>query len=257
MNGDYDRFINNIYEKSNINLRLYKQTQMFRRLTTLRDKRGYHTFGDYYRAMLQDEELYEEFLNRITINVSDFFRNQRRWEVLKQNVFPRLAKNSQRIKVWSAACAAGEEPYSLAMIADHSGILKRTSVLATDLDQAVLARAREGVYTNKSLRELPLPFKEKYFEQLGDRYYVLPKLKKRVTFKRHNLLEDDYEQGFDLIVCRNVFIYFTDEAKHIIYKQFSKALRSGGVLFVGSTEQIVNPQRYNLKPTETFFYEKC
>ena len=98
--------------------------------------------------------------------------------------------------------------------------------------------------------------KQKYFEQEGSFYKVTPDIKRTVTFKKHNLLNDRYEQNHDLIVCRNVMIYFTEEAKDQIYHNFSKALKPGGVLFVGSTEQIFNPAQYDFEVEDTFFYRK-
>lgn len=253
---DYQQFIDNIKRKTGIDLALYKEAQMKRRLTSLYEKRGYRNFSEYFEAIHKDKGLLEEFLDRMTINVSEFYRNARRWEVLEKKIFPKLLAENKRLKIWSAACSTGEEPYSIAMVLSSHVPLSQMSILATDLDKGVLDRAKVGVYPERSLKEVPPAIIKKYFEQDGQFFRVKDEIKRTVTFRQHNLLEDRYESGFDLIVCRNVMIYFTEEAKDIIYMNISKALRPGGILFVGSTEQIFNPERYGFESEDTFFYRK-
>jgi len=134
--------------------------------------------------------------------------------------------------------------------------LRDISILATDLDAGVLERAKVGLYQERSLKEVPKSILDKYFVNEGQHYQVKDEIKKTVQFKQQNLLSDPYGSGFDLIVCRNVMIYFTEEAKDQIYTEFSKALKPGGILFVGSTEQIFNPSKYGFESEETFFYRK-
>lgn len=130
------------------------------------------------------------------------------------------------------------------------------SILATDLDLGVIERAKVGLYPERALKEVPAPIVKQYFNNDGHFYQVKDEIKKTVTFKQQNLLEDRYDTGFDLIVCRNVMIYFTEEAKDQIYMNFSKSLKTGGILFVGSTEQIFNPSKYGFESEDTFFYRK-
>jgi chemotaxis protein methyltransferase CheR len=129
-------------------------------------------------------------------------------------------------------------------------------ILATDIDENALARAKTGIYSEKSINDVPERLKQRYFNQHGDYYYISNEIKKMITFKKHNLLADPYDGPFDLIICRNVLIYFTEEAKNRLYKKFSSALKKNGILFVGSTEQIFNPGLYHFKTEETFFYQK-
>jgi chemotaxis protein methyltransferase CheR len=103
---------------------------------------------------------------------------------------------------------------------------------------------------------VPEPIKKEFFEQTGDSYRVKETVKKQILFQKHNLLADPFEQGFDLIVCRNVLIYFTEKAKDKLYRKMSTSLQENGILFVGSTEQIFHPERFGLKSVETFFYQK-
>ena len=112
------------------------------------------------------------------------------------------------------------------------------------------------LYPERALKEVPAPIVKQYFVNEGHFYQVKDEIKQTVTFKQQNLLEDRYDTGFDLIVCRNVMIYFTEEAKDQIYMNFSKSLKPGGILFVGSTEQIFNPAKYGFESEDTFFYRK-
>ncbi|MEK5039257.1 CheR family methyltransferase [Sporosarcina sp. FSL K6-3457] len=253
---DYAGFIGNIKKKTGIDLSLYKEAQMKRRLTSLYEKKGYRNFKDYFDAIHNDTELLEEFLDRMTINVSEFYRNAQRWDVLEKKIFPKLLAQNKKLKIWSAACSTGEEPYSLAMVLSSHVPVRDISILATDLDLGVIERAKVGLYPERALKEVPAPIVKQYFNNDGHFYQVKDEIKKTVTFKQQNLLEDRYDTGFDLIVCRNVMIYFTEEAKDQIYMNFSKSLKTGGILFVGSTEQIFNPSKYGFESEDTFFYRK-
>lgn len=254
--SDYVKFVEGIKRKTGIDLALYKEAQMRRRLTSLYEKKGYRDFVDFLRALEQDRDLMNEFLDRMTINVSEFYRNGKRWEVLEKKIFPKLLQTNKRLKIWSAACSTGEEPYSLVMVLSQLVPLSQIQIIATDLDENVIQKAKLGLYPERSLAEVPRDIKAKYFEKEGNFYKVKDEIKRCVTFKKHNLLRDNYESNYDLIVCRNVMIYFTEEAKDQIYANFSKSLRKDGILFVGSTEQIFNPSRYNFEVADTFFYRK-
>lgn len=254
--SDYEKFVEGIKKKTGIDLALYKEAQMKRRLTSLYEKKGYRNFVEFLSAVEKDKELMYEFLDRMTINVSEFYRNGKRWEVLQKKIFPQLLQKNKKLKIWSAACSTGEEPYSLAMVLSQLVPLSQVQILATDLDENVIQKAKHGVYPSRSLAEVPKDIQAKYFEKEGDFYRVKDEIKRTVTFKKHNLLKDSYDSNFDLIVCRNVMIYFTEEAKDQIYMNFSKALRKDGILFVGSTEQIFNPTRYHFEVEDTFFYRK-
>lgn len=256
MGQDYEQFAANVKKKTGIDLTLYKEAQMKRRLTSLYEKKGFRSFQEYFQGISRDQDLMNELLDRMTINVSEFYRNYKRWEVLETKLLPKLLEKNKRLKIWSAACSTGEEPYTIAMILSHFLPLSQVEIMATDIDENVIARAKLGVYPERSLNEVPSGIKSKFFTKEGGYYKISEEIKKTVTFKKHNLLADPYAGPFDLIVCRNVLIYFTEEAKDILYKNFSSALKEGGIFFVGSTEQIFNPSIYNFKTVDTFFYQK-
>jgi chemotaxis protein methyltransferase CheR len=254
---DFARFVADIRRSLSIDLSQYKEGQMRRRLTTLRLKHGFGTFALYYNAMMNDANLRNEFLDRMTINVSEFWRNSNRWQVLSEFFLKPMLKTTPRPNVWSAACSTGEEPYTLAMILDSFNALDRSTILASDIDDGVLARAKEGVYPARSLREVPADYLRRYFEEVQGSFHVADRLKKAVKFRKQNLLLDCFGSHFDLIVCRNVMIYFTEEAKSALYHKFARALKPGGLLFVGSTEQIFSPGQYGFEPADTFFYRRA
>ncbi|WP_099158360.1 CheR family methyltransferase [Virgibacillus ndiopensis] len=256
MSADYIDFISHIKRKLGIDLTLYKEAQMKRRLTSLRNKRGFSTFNDYAQVLDKDEVLLQEFVDRLTINVSEFYRNPKRWHVLQDKILPALLNKSTNLTVWSAACSTGEEPYSIAIMLREHFPHVNLRIIATDIDGKVLEKAKRGIYQKQALKELPFELKEKYFRCEHGLYYIDNRIKQMVTFKKHNLLVDRYPRNVDLIVCRNVLIYFTDQAKEIIYERFSDALVEKGVLFVGSTEQIFSPNQYHFSLLDTFFYTK-
>lgn len=254
---DYEGFKVEVYQLSKIDLNAYKERQMKRRIDSLMKKNGFNQYDEYVKALKQDREVYEEFINYLTINVSEFFRNTSQWEVLEKEIFPYLFdKFGKRVKIWSAACSTGDEPYSLAMVLSKFIPLSQIQIIATDIDKQILAKAQQGIYNEKSVMGVPKEFKDKYFEKIGSSYRVSDEVKKCITFKQHNLLKDSYPDKLDLIVCRNVLIYFTEEAKNDIYKKFNHALKDQGILFVGSTEQIIQSQKFSFDTVRSFFYKK-
>lgn len=253
---DYEGFKEEIFKMTKINLSLYKEKQMKRRIDALIRKNNINTYKEYVQALKDKQELYKEFINYLTINVSEFYRNPDQWAVLEKDIFPMLLNRNRKITIWSAACSTGDEPYTLVMVLNKILPLSSIKILATDIDMGALEKAKMGVYNAKSLENLPKEFKDKYFTLSGNNYKVKDEVKNCVEFKQHNLLRDPYPSNMDLIVCRNVLIYFTEEAKNDIYKKFNIALNSQGILFVGSTEQLIMSNKYNFKSLKTFFYIK-
>ena len=160
------------------------------------------------------------------------------------------------MKIWSSACSTGEEPYSLVMLLTKFYNLEDIKILATDIDLQAIEKAKDGVYNEKALANLPKDFVDKYFEKVDGSYKISSKIKRAVEFKKLDLLKDPFPTGMDLIICRNVLIYFTNEAKDKLYKKFYSSLSDQGIFFVGSTEQILLPEQYGFKSVRTFFYKK-
>ena len=257
MLNNYEWFKTEILKLTKIDLNFYKEKQMRRRIDTLITKNKVNSYEDYVALIKGDKKLFEQFINFLTINVSEFYRNTDQWKLMDETVIPKiLANNKRQIKIWSAACSTGDEPYSLAMAFSKHVPLSNIKILATDIDKQVVEHARVGLYNAKSIAGVPADLKKKYFTQVGTSYQISDEIKKCVEFREHNLLKDAYPTDFDLILCRNVVIYFTDEAKDMIYEKFHKSLKQKGVLFIGSTEQISNYKDLGFTRLSSFYFEK-
>lgn len=253
---NYTEFKLQVLRLTGIDLNAYKENQMKRRIDANIRKHGCENYEAYLALLKKDKVLYDEFLSYITINVSEFFRNPNQWITLEKEILPRLLEKKTSLKIWSAACSTGDEPYSLAMLLSRFMPLHQIKILATDIDKEILAAAKRGEYVDKHIANIPKDLSSKYIKEQDGKYIIAPEIKNCITFKQHDLLKDPYPTNVDLIVCRNVLIYFTEEAKNSIYTRFSEALNKDGILFVGSTEQIIGAQKFNLNPYRIFFYEK-
>ena len=255
---DYEYFKKEIYSLTTIDLNAYKEKQMKRRIDTLIAKHKIVGYDKYVQALKTDKVLFEEFVGYITINVSEFYRNPEQWKYLEETGIPELIQRfGKNLKVWSAACSTGDEPYTIAMILSEYIPLSKIRIIATDLDEDVLAFAKERIYPAKRLSDLPKKYLDKHFKKVDDSHYAIsPDIKKCVEFKKHNLLKDRYFQHIHMIVCRKVVIYYTDEAKDQVYENFHGALVDDGILFIGSTEQILHAKELGFESLRTFFYKK-
>ena len=253
----YEKFKKDVFAMTQIDLSAYKEKQMKRRIDTLIKKNNIQNYDDYIKLIKADKERFDQFVNFLTINVSEFYRNPEQWKILDQDVFPSLIQRfGQNLKIWSSACSTGDEPYSLAMALSKHLPLDKIKIIATDIDKEIIEKAKLGLYTAKSIAAVPDEFKKKFFTQVGPSFKISDEIKSRVEFKEHNLLKDSYPPNCNMIVCRNVLIYFTEEAKDMIYKNFNNALVQDGVLFIGSTEQIINYKEYNYSRKQSFFFIK-
>ena len=254
---DYEYFKKEIMALTTIDLNSYKEKQMKRRIDTLISKHKIVGYDKYVQALKTEKAMFEEFVNYITINVSEFYRNPDQWKILDESIFPELiSKFGKNLKIWSAACSTGDEPYSLVMALSRHVPLNQIKIYATDLDKQVIAKAKVGLYNEKSIASVPEDFKKKYFTKVGPSYKIADEIKARVEFKEHNLLKDTYPTDYHLIVCRNVLIYFTEEAKDEVFRKYCKSLSRGGMLFIGSTEQIMNYKDVGFDRKNSFFYVK-
>ena len=257
MLDNYEWFKKEVYKLTGIDLNFYKEKQMRRRIDTLAKKNKTDSYEAYVQLLKSDKILFEQFVNFLTINVSEFYRNPDQWKLMDETVIPKLLREHKRpLRIWSAACSTGDEPYSIAMAFSKHIQLSNIQILATDIDKQVLEQAQAGLYNEKSIAGVPADLKLKYFTQVGNSYKISDELKKCVTFKQHNLLKDPYSRDYDMILCRNVVIYFTDEAKDEIYKKFYQTLGNHGVLFIGSTEQIINYKEVGFSRLSSFYFEK-
>jgi len=253
---EYDVFKKKVGELCGIDLKHYKSQQMDRRINSLGQAWGVKDYEDYLNQLITNPARFKEFVNRLTINVSEFFRNPERFHELWHQVLPDILKHRSRITIWSAGCSDGSEPYSVAIIVNELNAAAKVRILATDIDREIIRKAQEGIYTANEVKSLPEDLRLKYFEQKNHLFYLKPEIKQMVEFRHHNLLNDPFPSPVDLIICRNVVIYFTEEAKNMLYKKFIEALRPGGYILVGGTEPILNYRQLGLEHTLTSFYQK-
>ena len=223
----------------------YKRASLQRRL----DKRLGEVGCGSYAAYTDFLEVHpEEFLllfNTVLINVTTFFRDTASWEYLAEEIVPRLLAGKTEddpIRLWSAGCASGQEPYSLAMmLAEAMGweaFKARVKIYATDIDEEALAQARSASYSAREVRDVPPALLEKYFDREGDRYVFSKDLRRSLIFGRHDLLQDSPISRIDLLSCRNTVMYFNSQVQTGILARFHFAIREGGFLFLGKAEML-------------------
>ena len=217
---------------------------------------GAKTLEEYSKLIERDGQIKQKFLDYITINVTDFFRNKDLVEEFEKIVRENLNPKFGALKIWSAACSIGSEPYSLGIIMDKNNLRIKNRILATDIDDEILKRARKGRYKEIEIKNLEKTDLKKYFTPEEKEYTIDSKIKNMVNFKKHDLILDRYERDFHIIICRNVTIYFKNDVKEEIYRKFNDSLVEGGILFTGATESIYNPEKIGFKKLSTFIYEK-
>ncbi len=259
-----------------LDLSLYKPKQVKRLLESALRRYGLSSYGELLEKLRKDPVMLQNFKGRMSINVSEFFRDPVRFEYLEENVLEELVHKSRGLNVWSAGCSIGCEPYSVAMLLWKKNALRGCRILGTDIDDDSLHRAQEALYWEDEIRYVPRSLRNRFFasamdveEQrlpspqrrkpdgsLEDIYQLEDKIQRVVTCRQENVFTSRYKQDFDLIVCRNMAIYFTEEAKSQLYNILYQALRPGGYIFVGGTEIIFQAEEIGLKNPAPFFYRK-
>ncbi len=255
---EYGTFKENVRSLTGIDLNAYKY-QIHRRVHMLMQRWRVQSYEEYYRTIASSEEKLREFLDYLTINVSEFFRNPQRWWEIKDKIIPSLLKDrrSNSLRLWSAGSATGEEPYSLSMLALECGLSTKEKIRASDIDAGVIKKAQKGEYHKRQLVNVPEPWKKKYFRPGKEEFFEISQdVKSRVQFVRENLIEDSFQKNLDLILCRNVVIYFSPETKSKLYRKFYDSLVPGGYLMVGSTEQIFEYRKIGFVSAGPFLYQK-
>jgi chemotaxis protein methyltransferase CheR len=247
----FERIKSFIESRYGINIGQYKKKQMFRRLDAWLRRSRALTWEEYFQMVREDPEEEDRFRDYLTINVTSFFRDPERWEDLQKSVLPSLlsglngSPSREGLKIWSAGCSIGAEPYTLAMLMNRISPRRRHDILATDFDRGALRKARAGgPFTKDDIKHVPEGELKRFFQPDGDLYFVKEQLRKSIRFEEQDLLGSIFERDFDLIVCRNVVIYFTRPIKENLYRKFHRALSQEGILFLGGTEII--PQSRSL-----------
>jgi len=254
---EYTYLKSKILRLTKIDLDNYKPAQMRRRLEGFIDRTRGLDVNVYCKNLDRDPKMLRDLQDFLTINVSEFFRDTDPFETLQNRVLPGLLKRSPDLNIWSAGCSIGAEPYSLAMILRKLSPGSKHRILATDLDEKALAKAAAGgPYSAAEVKGVPREFAGKHLVAGGGGYRVAENIRRRVEFRKHDMLTGPPGGGFDLILCRNVMIYFTEKAKEGLHIGFAGALKDQGVLFLGGTEALLDFQALGLKRIHTSFYQK-
>ena len=255
---EYDYIRRELLNLVDVDLSAYRSQQVQRRLATYLLRSGHPNWPSFFRTVRDDPASLRKLKDYLTINVSAFFRDPEKYEHFKDTILPGLLHDCATLNVWSAGCSYGQEPYSLAItLSEINGSSHSHHILATDFDQHALEHARSGgPYSAEEVANVPAVLLKRYFISLPNGYQVKEDLQRQITFRHHNLLEDPSDGDFDLIVCRNVVIYFTVETKSQLYRRFHDALRPGGVLFVGGTEIVSEAADIGLTPAGISFYRR-
>lgn len=254
---DYPRFVQAFHGISGLDLNFYKENQMKRRILNFMSQKGFQeNYTEFIRSLNQDNALYDAFFKHLTINVTQFFRDVKQWDVFRETIIPSLLKSRSSLKIWSAGCSAGQEACTMGIILNEYFPGTTYSILGSDIDSNVLKQAQEGIYDEKDFASTPPRIIDKYFTVQNKKYQINKNITKNCTYKKQNLLTDKFDRGFDLIACRNVVIYFTDDAKDVLYKKFTDSLNPGGILFTGSTEHLFSKSQLGLNTVSSFFYQK-
>jgi chemotaxis protein methyltransferase CheR len=238
----------------------YKEAHFRRRINVRIRATNSESYGAYLKLLKKDPQEYEFLVDTLTVNVSEFFRNLETFKIIEKEIIPSIVKYRSEslirsIRIWSAGCAAGEETYSLAILLHRA--LKtnfdryRVRIIGTDIDAQSLEKARKGVYGENSLKNLDICTKERYFLKQKDAYQIIDELKSITQFKRHDLISDSRIDHFDLIVCRNVMIYFKKESQEHLQLNFYQALEKGGFFVIGKSETLLETASGLFKPYNT------
>lgn len=261
-----------IYRERGFDFREYKETTLTRRLSRRLHARGAKTYASYADILDCDPTEYDRLFNDFTINVTSFFRDDIAYRALEEVAMPALIgkgdiaqvghanikqniTTDRSLRIWSAGCATGEEPYSVAMLLlemlGEEIEFWNVTILGTDVDTKTLARARDGWFAMKDITAIRPAWLKKYFIPEGEVFRVRPGLRQLVTFELHNLVNDSPYRDLDLVVCRNVLIYFTPSLQTRVLKGFYEALKEGGFLLLGKAEGLIGNTRNLFAPVDS------
>ncbi|BAC91271.1 CheR family methyltransferase [Gloeobacter violaceus] len=239
---------------SNIDIFAYKSHQLHQRLVIRRQLAGVESWADYRRHLLDCPQAFARLRESLVTSVSSFFRDPEQWQVLESRVLPRLAGGGP-LSAWSVGCAMGQEPYSLAVCLDGAGRLAGSKLVGSDCSAAAIEQARRGVY--RSALEKTIPERLHPYAQAADGVYTLCEpLRRAVEFRCEDVFRRSFDGGWDLIFCRNVLIYLNEGAQRRLLRRLAHALRPGGVLFVGRSERVTQPEVLGLAVTTPYLYRR-
>jgi chemotaxis protein methyltransferase CheR len=253
---EYGSFCSGVRRLCGIDLAQYKRVQMERRIRSFAQRRGITQLGEYLGMLAGSGDELDAFLDRVTINVSQLWRNPEQWELLRANVLPEFAARG-RLRAWSAGSSYGAEAYTLAATCAEVLPHARVEIIGTDIDRRMVERARAGVFSADDARDAPRAQRLRWFAERGGKLHADPKLRTMCRFETGDLLAlRPARQVYDLVLCRNTVIYFTPDVKDALHARIARALVPGGYFMVGSTERISDPASLGLEIAHPFVYRR-
>jgi chemotaxis protein methyltransferase CheR len=242
--ADFEQYRNLIYSESGITFTPTNRSILESRLKERLREKGLDSVKTYFSTISKDREELKAFLDSITTNLTRFFRNQAHFDALEKFVVPELLKikadsSNTVLKIWSAGCSTGEEPYTIAML--MSEILPspwKFEIIASDISLKCLMTAKEGFYADSRITGIPDNYLKKYFDKVEGGYKVHQSLMSKIRFDYHNLKNDSGQRNLDIVFCRNVIIYFDEAAQNAVINRFWDAMASKSFLFIGHSESL-------------------
>ena len=245
---------------------LYRESTLKRRLGLRLMATNTKNYKEYLKLLKNDANEYEAFLQTLTINVTDFFRDKDVYVSIKRNILPKLlqkakARNRKRVRIWSMGCSRGQEPYSLAIL--FNAILDggmqdyQIAIHATDLDDIAIQKARTGLYTGNEVKNVPKGYLKKYFYNKNGFYGLKKEVKKLVRFKQLDLIKECLPGKFDLILCRNLLIFFEPQLQKLIFEKINASLKTEGILVLGKSETVSYDYLFTCISPKDHFYLKA
>ncbi len=255
--GDFENFCKGIKEMLGVDLSLYKRKQMERRARGLASRNHAETLTEYLGMLKKDSVLLDRFMERMTITVSQLWRNTDIFDAIEAEILPELdaRADGRKLKLWSAGCSYGAEPHTLAAICLEMGNkLGRTpQIKGTDINPRMIEKARRGQFSDEDARDAPPRLLQKYFDKVQGGWVAKPSIKQLLTFKVEDLFASNTD-AVDLILFRNVAIHFERDRRDQVHEILAKALLPGGILVLGSTEMIVDPSAIGLERVRPFVF---
>ena len=251
---DINRITSIIKTKYGYDFGDYALSSFKRRIRRIMDLQNVKSIDSIIHKLETDKFYFKDFLSEITVNVTEMFRDPTFWIALKDEVLLPLFKNRDEITIWHAGCSSGEEVYSMAILLDSIGKLKNAKIFATDIDEKILLQAKSKGYSSKNMETNASNFNEIYpdkeifdfFQKSDDTFSVKSFLNENIIFKKHNLVSDDAFSKFDIVLCRNVLIYFNQKLQNEVLKKMTLGLFDNGVLCIGSKESLIWCEDINL-----------
>ena len=242
--ADFEQYRNLIYNESGIHFTATNRSILESRLKERLREKGLNSIKTYFETISKDQGELKSFLDSITTNLTRFFRNQAHFDALEKHVIPELmnikkASGNNTIKIWSAGCSTGEEPYTIAMLL--SEIMTppwKYEIVASDISLKCLMTAKEGFYSDNRITGIPDDYIKKYFDKVEGGFKVRSDLMKNIRFDYHNLKNDSGLRGMDIVFCRNVIIYFDEVAQTAVIRRFWDSMASKSFLFIGHSESL-------------------